>query len=877
MPVVIELLNKGLVTARDPALLRPGELQRCDDCIYHPNDQAIWKAPGRVIFADQIEVSAFKPVKGLRYLDFDKIGGQRGEDYVIAHVSGSATGLGSYFYSAIPTAQVTFPPSASSFNLLTSACGDGDTLDTVHYNNRYYLFNGNLQGIANVVVKPATASGSDPVIRDHGLKPVTIAPTVASASGYGWMTEEQSFGDGYYFFITTEVVNPDSADEVESTWAGDADDFSISRGTGVIYVSGTANGVTVTQPPPTNSTATHWRVYLHGPEKTPDWNQAYLATMYRQTTEKIVSSAPYSSVGIGSNVGGLGYYIGTARVTATAERPTANMWDNEAFITGYGGGAATSDTEGELIIVSAFSLPTASITGTVWGISVQAQCKIDFSSVSYLDVQLYHNSSPSGYTDAGLHSILPKTTWSSVTVGGATDRWGKTWTASDFSDANFKVKLTYRRLLPAIDSVDIDVDYIRVAVNSGSAGVLSKAGPMFPYTAIQIGNIITIVGSNGPPPIASTGDIYEGQMVVNDITDPNKIWYSLPDGVDYFPAIYFISFETKENDEVTFIRRLGDKLVVGLRHQLYRVNYLPRGEDSEFDRGRCYEAISEDHGVCGLQAGTLFSPPDRSQLLAYVSTNGIHATDGFTTTTLTEDLDWPHMVKVSELSKSILINYPKYSSLVLYYIPYGSDMTYPTRALWFNYHPSHIKEGGKLLVSGPTKLGEEGGQTTCSSCIGKFLNDPFMLTGRNDGMVFVEDVNFVDEGGLGILPDIVTRDIYAAGIGYEYTIERLWFRHYQHLPASTVLVTPYWRNTEGEYMTPATGVNYTQKSFTTARGAPIPGSAEGLINGGCLSRIDQHLIAESFAFRLQEVDGNSGVAISWMAMEAEGHGLEEKR
>lgn len=63
-----ELFNGGLVTARHPALLRPGELQRADDCVYRQNDPAIWRAPGRTQYGTVVSGS---PTLGLASMPFE--------------------------------------------------------------------------------------------------------------------------------------------------------------------------------------------------------------------------------------------------------------------------------------------------------------------------------------------------------------------------------------------------------------------------------------------------------------------------------------------------------------------------------------------------------------------------------------------------------------------------------------------------------------------------------------------------------------------------------------------------------------------------------------------------------------------------------------
>lgn len=859
---LIEMFNQGLVTSRDPSLLRPGELQRCNNTVYHPNDQAIWKCPGRTAFNSTAVGSSTSTAKGLRELQWDNQSTAFDGSLIVYIASAS----GSYYHAPLAT---TADPPTGTFSLLASAVGNGPTIDTVHYNGRFYVLNGNTDAVPNKVIVAASADGGLPTTRRHGLTPVATSPTLASAAGAGWPSAEQDFGDGYYFFITTEVYDAKGPDEVESTWAGDTADFDIATNLGVILVSGSADGVTVTKPAQVNTEATSWRIYFHGPEPSPYFDFSMLSTFYLIGEESMsVTSKRFGTI---VNVQG----------PSLAASATGVGVDNPNDSLDYGSGAATIDGNGETLENTNFGFATAGIAGgTIYGIELEVNARIDVG-LAYLDAQLSWNNG-SNYTTAETHRIpVNGGDYRTYKTGSPTDTWGRTWStagSTDFVNGAFRTKLTYRPVYGG--TPDVDIDWVRAKINYGSTSTgapINKAGPLFPYVAIQVGPIITTVGANFPPPVASTGDVYEGQMVTNDVVDPSIIRYSLPDGVDYFPQVYFINFETKERDEVTNIRRLGEKLIVGLRHQIYRVNYLPRAEDSEFDRGRCYEAIAENHGIMGTHCSTLFTPPDRPQLLAYVSNNGIHATDGFTTTTLSEDLDWERMVNVSALYKSILVDYPKLYSVVMYYIPAGvtdgATIT-PTKALWFNYHPSHIKEGGKALVSGPNDV------WAASSHVSKFLDKPIMWTGSTDGKVYVEDQGFTDARGNGISVDIVTRDIYAAGIGWEYTLERIWVRHGQHTsPTTTVNYDLYWRNTESEFVHPtAAGTGqWTQKSFTTAKGAPLTGSIANLANGGALSRIDAHAIGESMVHRFTEGNGLNGLRMDYMALEVAGHGLEEKR
>lgn len=71
---VTEFFNGGLVTARHPALLRSGELQRADDCVYREKDPAIWRAPGRTALCpafNSTQDPSTHGVKGQAHLTFE--------------------------------------------------------------------------------------------------------------------------------------------------------------------------------------------------------------------------------------------------------------------------------------------------------------------------------------------------------------------------------------------------------------------------------------------------------------------------------------------------------------------------------------------------------------------------------------------------------------------------------------------------------------------------------------------------------------------------------------------------------------------------------------------------------------------------------------
>lgn len=256
------------------------------------------------------------------------------------------------------------------------------------------------------------------------------------------------------------------------------------------------------------------------------------------------------------------------------------------------------------------------------------------------------------------------------------------------------------------------------------------------YEVLEItqDGVTTQTEQNGTPPVASTGDNFENTLVLNDVNDPSLIRYTFPEDLHAWPDLYLMNFETKVKDVVTKIRKLRNHLLVGCREHIIRVNYLPRASDTSFDRGRAYEIVSDSHGVVHENAADTFTTGDGSVALAFVHDSGLYMTDGFKIYPLTEDIDWPKLVLPTHYDQLVLRNYPRWQLLVLFYTPIGE--TSNTKALFFHYHRTHLKEGGTLKVSGPVTMAAVDADYVHSTAVNKAL---FMV--REDGIVYAADTD----------------------------------------------------------------------------------------------------------------------------------------
>lgn len=760
MPMLKEFLNGGVVTSRDPSLLLPTETAQADDCILRPNTPALYKAPGRTSFG---QVTAATKTKGLAHLAFD----------------GNSDALIAYNGTKIRSAPYT--SDAGTFaDLITGLPNTGtETMDTVQYGGRHFVILGSSR-IRRVTYSTPT-DGTSPALtaRTSGMVPVYGAGTSSAASGSAptattvagnW--PEPVGGAGIYWFLVTEVIAPSTIDEVESTYVGDpvyaeitdASTQSIQvyrrqdHSTTIFFNDGTDE----------KNTATHWRVYMS--PRQPDTN-----TIPSLGTFQAVRTVPLAqaSVTFSSASSETSTHCATANTTspsgltaftnpsnARGAATTDNVFNN-TYATASGPG-----TFGIVLRNFGFSSPTT-VTGIK--ITVKMRCFSPLSPAQIL-LRLYKNNGASGSGVASKTFPLSPSQRSSAdftfVAGGLDDLWGTTWAAADFNDAAFAVEL----VASTAGAGSFSIDGVVVALLQGNS-IVDQTGNYFPVVNVDTGvGIVTTFGANYPPPYASTADIFQGQLVTNDLAKPTALRYSLTDQPEYFPQPYVLSFESKYKDEVNFLRTVNNILVVGMTNGLKRVNWLPREQDAEFNGSRAWEDITTTHGILGPHCGTLFELNDSGPLLAYTSQNGLWVTDGMTTRLLNHDLDWTNLIDTSYQSQTVLKNYPKLRLLAMYYTPVGG--TTNTKCIYFSYDPMHVKDGGRLPAVGPVSV-------SAASAAEAVLNgQPRLLTGHNtDGTVYVEDSGTTDASGGTIIPTIKTREMYLAGEGSEARVDRVYVHH----------------------------------------------------------------------------------------------------
>jgi len=675
---ITEPLTGGLVTDRDPALLKPGQLQGMRNMVYRNGAAALCHAKGRAQFG--VVSAATTAVAGLRDIHFDN-----GDFYLVA-MAGTK-----YRYASMATA------SAGTFADLATIAS-GTSLEVVHYRNRFFLMNGasaeaSSIGTNKVVYLSATSAGSALQSRQHGMLQVDAAPNVTTAAGVFSQTVT-----GYYEYWTTEVarITQDGAEiALESA-------FSSKTGPTTTFISATSQVPQIQRPTKQNSITTHWRIYRAPKKDTAAEKKFPVGFMIAELGTAASSHADTTAVASASSFPASFNLAGYAFDFASASSMSA---DDAVYASGTLGG--TFDVKHQAM----YNFSLGSFSGTVVGIAVEVQGYVSSGAAPVpITVTIGRRDSSGQFvkdpfdpnamiaSKSGLLTSTSAAAPTTVTLGSSTDRWfpsnGYSLSDTDF-DTNFMVRLAFTTV-----SHSIGIDYVKVYVYYG-ASVDSTV--QFPTVVYTFGDITSQVAKNFPPPSSNTGDLFQDQLVVNDVSNPSLIRYSFPGDPEIFPPTYYMDFETRENDQVKAIRVVNNRLIIGLNTSIHRVNYLPSERDSSFDRGKASEVISRFYGIVNAMCCTTITIDGEAELLAFISNKGLHTTDGFNFITRSKNQDWRLYQSLTATSTPIaLLNDPENRELLFYFRcdaqAYGNE-TY--QCLHASYAREDIDRDGNFKFSGP--------------------------------------------------------------------------------------------------------------------------------------------------------------------------------
>lgn len=776
----VEPLTGGLTTDRDPAQLNKGQLSYIRNMVYKQGATSLRVAPGRLAIATAATGTPRGGVYGLRDMQFDN-----GMHYLVAGVEDM------YRYMDINN--------PGTFVTLASGVATGRNVESVQFLNRYYLMNGATSvdgalGTNLVAYLSATSTACAPTVRQAGLLPVETAPTVVTASGGSF----SSTVTGWYEYWFTEVakIRQDGVDiTLESA-------YSNTTGPANAYVSATSIVPTITLPKtPRNGLATSYRVY-RSPKKDIEADKRYPAGFMIgefSTASSVVSdkstAATATSLATDTSVTG-------SFPDGTTWSSVANEWASATRLTANDGSYASATSvlntyqTGDAYQQAIYKFNFGSFKGVVLGIEAEIKgyvasgsAPIDVDITLGMKNEYFYSKLPSSFrmADSIVGGRATKTARISSTnsaaptvavVGSSSDRWVSSskpgFTDDEINSDDFIVVLTVREKA----SKSLGVDYVKLSIYNGASVVSTVQYPAISY---NFGGIVAQVGRNFPPPSSNTGDIFEDSLVVNDMNNRSLIRWSYPGEPESFPPPYYLDFETNENDVVTCIRTVNNKVVVGLENKLWRMNYLPSERDASFDRGKAANTISNQYGIVNPMCATTISIEGQSETLAFISNFGLHTTDGYNVVTRSKNLTWEYSGALG--TPIALLNDTENRCLRVYY----RQSTDPDKelCLWASYDRSDIDAEGNFKFSGPVSMANYSGGNYArletawnvikSDGASRFYMGYSSGTAQGGGMVYSE---YSD--GLGTIPGYTsnykykTRRMYLNGIGGEWMVDDLY-------------------------------------------------------------------------------------------------------
>lgn len=372
---------------------------------------------------------------------------------------------------------------------------------------------------------------------------------------------------------------------------------------------------------------------------------------------------------------------------------------------------------------------------------------------------------------------------------------------------------------------------------------LLPSGAAYESVSASIAGITVNIAKNGPPPIATTGDVLEDAIVVWDTANRSQLRFSYTDNIHAWPSINVIRFETKEEDEGIAFRTVGQVGVSLMRDSAWRIATLPKPEDSAFQPERIKAQIDGALGITAPLACDIFSLGQGSRL-AYISTGGIIATDGYDWDTVSDDLDWATTVSLANLSTALLITNPPEYRLEMT----AQDLSGNIYDWYFHYHQSHLKqrEGGGVIFkcTGPIKRA-----STCKTR-GLLNGVRRIFSGHSNGKVYLEAGQVSDASGTTIAMDVETKDNYFAGIGGRARLNAV-YTHHQAASGQTATITLIQKNAKQDDVS-------TPSSISLDRREATPTGLTGY--------------AESYRLRFQNSDSSGPVGLDYFSADIKGLG-----
>lgn len=612
----------------------------------------------------------------------------------------------------------------------TATPTDTTCLSTAQYNGKYFLFTG--LNSANLLV-------DNGVIREHGLKPVKLGPAVvAVTSGGTW----QPGVPGHFEYWTTEAIKTADGELVAESGIDENSAVKTVQITNLNNYTIVSLGYKYANK--VNPNATHWRLY-RSIVKTNATDVAFpngelVAEFSFSSPEvssiydgKLTETHNTSGANAGywtaqTNTAVLGTWANTSAVLTASNG--ISLINQTKFTAAPSGGASYPQTSTGSITLTSTSfnfvspispdgLHCAKVNGfkLAYAGAVKASGGGDAFGEKIKVEILFGTKTGWSAPSTGISKSIPSGPLSSYVTGGPLDTWGVEDIINpvDVTASNISLRFTYELVTPTAVS-QLLTAYLTAATLYVYFDDVDANGE--PFETISVNNSAPIQ-ANSVPPVATCGAVFNDSLVTNDVSHPSRIRWSVPGMPESFPEPYYFDIPTIQNDDITGMWIVNNKLIVATDTTMWRINYLPLADDVSFQRGQIADLLDANSGCVGPLAATVYGGLQGRTELAYLDKSGLNSTDGFAVRPVANRFNlngWLNQMRPIE-RKIILINESEESNIFIF-APYRSPIkgnpyvpglttsassypdSIPASVIVFNYGNNHLGEGGEFKCSG---------------------------------------------------------------------------------------------------------------------------------------------------------------------------------
>jgi len=204
------------------------------------------------------------------------------------------------------------------------------------------------------------------------------------------------------------------------------------------------------------------------------------------------------------------------------------------------------------------------------------------------------------------------------------------------------------------------------------------------YGIISIGGL-DIDRDEAPPAMSIIFGPYHDSLLGVTIAEPRVLRFTPAGFPDSWPSGYGIPLETARRDEIVTGAILPGRIGVFCNDSVHVIYRLPRDSDSIFGAGEAQEVLTAARGAVSRRGATVFTPPGVGALAAWVSRDGIWASNlASSPVPLTDKTDWIGRVNIAQLGNCRLQDDPDNRRLIFIY-QRVSDTTHPTGIWYLDY------------------------------------------------------------------------------------------------------------------------------------------------------------------------------------------------